>query len=280
MPGMRVKDRLANRMKQPKGNRTSSICLDLAFRVPCHFCQYTAKTRTGYRTAIIGRGLPLQRSSGFFRITGQGYVSWTRTLSSLLLVLVVCAGIAFAQTSDPLPSWNDGTAKKALTDFVAKVTKEGGPDYVPIPERIAVFDNDGTLWSEQPMYVQMVFAFDRVKALAPQHPDWKEKQPFKAALEGDMKTLLAGGEEALIEVMVAAHAGMTTDEFAVIVKDWLATAKNPKTKRPYTEMVFQPMAELMRTCEQMASRLTLSPAAAASSCGSSANGSMGCHRNR
>jgi phosphoserine phosphatase len=175
----------------------------------------------------------------------KGWVRWIRRLSSLLLLLAVFTGKAFAQSSDLLPSWNDGTAKKAITDFVAKVTKEGGPDYVPIPERIAVFDNDGTLWSEQPMYVQMVFAFDRVKALAPQHPEWKEKQPFKAALEGDMKTLLASGEEGLIELMVATHAGMTTDEFAEIVKDWLATAKNPKTKRSYTEMVFQPMIELM-----------------------------------
>jgi len=168
-----------------------------------------------------------------------------RRLSCCLVGLVVCAQIAFAQTFDPLPSWNDGTAKKAITDFVSKVTKEAGPDFVPVPERIAVFDNDGTLWSEQPMYVQMVFAFDRVKALAPQHPEWKEKQPFKAALEGDMKTLLASGEEGLIKLMVATHTGMTTDEFAEIVKKWLATAKNPKTKRLYTEMVFQPMIELM-----------------------------------
>jgi phosphoglycolate phosphatase-like HAD superfamily hydrolase len=172
-------------------------------------------------------------------------VSSTRRFGSFLIALVLYAGTASAQASDPLLSWNEGIAKKAITDFVAKVTKVGGPDYVPIPERIAVFDNDGTLWSEQPMYVQMVFAFDRVKALAPQHPEWKEKQPFKAALEGDMKTLLATGEEGLIELMVATHAGMTTDEFTEIVKDWLATAKNPKTKRPYTEMVFQPMIELM-----------------------------------
>jgi phosphoserine phosphatase len=153
--------------------------------------------------------------------------------------------MAFAQAPDPLPSWNDGVAKKAITGFVAKVTNEGGPDFVPPAERIAVFDNDGTLWSEQPMYAQLAFALDRVKALAPQHPEWKEKQPFKAALEGDMKTLSAGGEEALVELVMATHAGMTTDEFASIVKDWLATAKNPKTKRPYTEMVFQPMLELL-----------------------------------
>jgi len=190
----------------------------------------------------------LQRSSGFTALRariGKGRASCVGRLSCFLLALVVCTGTAFAQASDLLPSWNDGTTKKAITDFVAKVTKEGGPGYVPIPERIAVFDNDGTLWSEQPMYVQMVFALDRVKALAPQHPEWKEKQPFKAALEGDMKTLFAGGEEGLIELIVATHAGMTTDEFTQIVKDWLATAKNPKTKRPYTEMVFQPMIELM-----------------------------------
>jgi phosphoglycolate phosphatase-like HAD superfamily hydrolase len=175
----------------------------------------------------------------------KGCVSSTRRFGSFLIALVLYAGTASAQASDSLLSWNDGIAKKAITDFVAKVTKVGGPDYVPIPERIAVFDNDGTLWSEQPMYVQMVFAFDRVKALVPQHPEWKEKQPFKAALEGDMKTLLASGEEGLIELMVATHTGMTTDEFAEIVKKWLATAKNPKTKRLYTEMVFQPMIELM-----------------------------------
>jgi hypothetical protein len=127
----------------------------------------------------------------------KGCVSSTRRLASFLIALVVYAGTSFAQTSDALPSWNDGTTKKAITNFVANVTKEGGPDYVPIPARIAVFDNDGTLWSEQPMYVQLVFALDRVKALAPQHPEWKEKQAFKAALEGDMKTLFAGGKAAL-----------------------------------------------------------------------------------
>jgi hypothetical protein len=155
-------------------------------------------------------------------------VNWTRMLNTFLLALVVCTGTAFANAPDPLPSWNSGTAKKAITNFIAGMTTEHGPDYVPIPERIAVFDNDGTLWSEQPMYVQMVFALDRVKALAPQHPEWKEKQPFKAALEDDMKTLFFSGEESLIELMVATHAGMTTVEFAQIVKDWLATAKNPK----------------------------------------------------
>jgi hypothetical protein len=153
--------------------------------------------------------------------------------------------VAFGQATDPLPSWNDGAVKKAITGFVAKVTTEGGSDFVPQAERIAVFDNDGTLWSEQPMYVQLAFVFDRVKALAPQHPEWKQKQPFKAVLEGDMKTLGASGEEGLMELLMATHAGMTTDEFASTVKEWLATARHPKTKRLYTEMVFQPMIELL-----------------------------------
>lgn len=153
-------------------------------------------------------------------------------------------GVAVAQI-DQLPSWNTGIAKQSIVEFVAKVTKDGTPEFVPVAERIAVFDNDGTLWSEQPMYVQLAFALDRVKALAPKHPEWNKEQPFKAALEGDMKALSAGGEQALVKLVLATHAGMTTDEFAKIVKDWLATAKNPKTKRPYTEMVFQPMIELL-----------------------------------
>ncbi len=145
-------------------------------------------------------------------------------------------GVAAAQ-NDQLPSWNDGPAKQSIVEFVAKVTKEGTPEFVPVPERIAVFDNDGTLWSEQPMYVQLAFVLDRVKALAPTHPEWKAEQPFKAALEDDIKTLAAGGEHALVELVLATHAGMTTDEFAEIVKEWLATAKNP--------MVYQPMIELL-----------------------------------
>ncbi len=149
------------------------------------------------------------------------------------------------KAADPLPSWNDTSSKKAITDFVARVTKEGGSDFVPIAERIAVFDNDGTLWSEQPLYFQVVFALDRVKALADKHPEWKEKQPFKAVLDGDLKTVMAGGERAFLELMMAAHAGMTTQEFEQIVKDWLATAKHPRFKRPYTDLVYQPMLELL-----------------------------------
>jgi phosphoglycolate phosphatase-like HAD superfamily hydrolase len=147
--------------------------------------------------------------------------------------------------TDPLPSWNDGPSKKAMLDFVAKVTKEGSPDFVPVPERVAVFDNDGTLWSEQPIYFQLAFAIDRVKALADKHPEWKEKQPFKAILEGDLRTALAGGEKAVVELIMATHTGMTTDEFHQTVLDWVKTARHPRFKRPYTELVYQPMIEVL-----------------------------------
>jgi phosphoglycolate phosphatase-like HAD superfamily hydrolase len=150
-----------------------------------------------------------------------------------------------AQAADPLASWNDGPAKKSITEFVAKVTEEGSPDFVPPAERIATFDNDGTLWCEQPMYFQLFFALDRVKALAPQHPEWKTKEPFASLLKGDLKGALAGGERAMLEIIVATHAGMTTAAFEQIVKDWIATAKHPKFKRPYTECVYQPMIELL-----------------------------------
>jgi phosphoglycolate phosphatase-like HAD superfamily hydrolase len=160
-----------------------------------------------------------------------------------LLVLLLLANTAFA--ADPLPSWNDTAPKKAIVTFVEQVTREGSPSFMPSAERIATFDNDGTLWPEQPMYFQIAFTLDRVKALAPQHPEWKEKQPFKAVLEGDMKTVFAGGEQAVIELGMATLTGNTTEEFAEIVRDWLATTKHPKTGRAYTEMVYQPMLELL-----------------------------------
>lgn len=147
--------------------------------------------------------------------------------------------------ADPLPSWTDTAPKKAIIAFVAKVTKAGSPDFVPPAERVAVFDNDGTLWSEQPVYVQVVFALDRVKALAAGHPEWKNKQPFKAVLEGDHKALAAAGEKGLVEIIAATHTGMTLDEFSAAVTDWIATARHPKYKRPYTECVYQPMLELL-----------------------------------
>ncbi len=144
-----------------------------------------------------------------------------------------------------LTSWNDGAAKQVILNFVTAVTREGSPDFVPSAKRIAVFDNDGTLWSEHPMYVQLAFVLDRVKAMSPQHPEWKDKQPFKAVLEGDMKTLAESGERGLLELGMATHAGMTTEEFEKIVSDWLITARHPRFKRPYTELVYQPMIELL-----------------------------------
>jgi hypothetical protein len=152
---------------------------------------------------------------------------------------------ATVRAADPLPSWNEGAAKKSVTDFVEKVTKKGSPDFVPPAERIAAFDNDGTLWAEQPMYFQLAFAIDRVKALVLQHPEWKEKEPFKSVLAGDLKGLATGGERALLELVVATHTGNTTEEFEQKVRDWIDTAKHPKTGRLYTEMVFQPMLELL-----------------------------------
>ncbi len=168
------------------------------------------------------------------------------TLASLLATtLMLCTPLRVAAGSDPLPSWNDGATKRSIVRFVAEVTKTGGPNYVPPAERIAVFDNDGTLWAEQPMYVQLAFALDRVKALAPGHPEWKSTQPFKAVLEGDMKTLAEAGEKGLAEIIMVTHAGMSTEDFDRIVRDWLATATQPRFKRPYTEVVYQPMLELL-----------------------------------
>jgi phosphoglycolate phosphatase-like HAD superfamily hydrolase len=146
---------------------------------------------------------------------------------------------------DPLPSWNDGASKKSVVEFVARVTREGGPDFVPIPERIATFDNDGTLWSEKPVPFQVVFAFDRVKAMAAAHPEWKTTEPFASVLRGDMAEVAATGEKGVLAVMAATHAGMTTDEFSNSVQRWIATAKHPKTGLPYTAMVYQPMLELL-----------------------------------
>ena len=161
-----------------------------------------------------------------------------------MTVALLVVAPAKAQT-DPLPSWNDAAPKAAIIAFVDKVTKQGSPDFVPEPERIAVFDNDGTLWVEHPMYTQLAFALDRVKAEAANHPEWKESQPFKAVLDGDMKTLAEAGEKGLVELIMATHAGMTTAEFQKIVSDWIATARDPRFKRPYTELVYQPMLELL-----------------------------------
>ncbi len=170
-----------------------------------------------------------------------------RQLISLLgagLLAVWLPALAMAQ-GEPLPSWNDSPSRQAILDFVGRVTRHGGPDFVPVPERIATFDNDGTLWAEQPLYFQLLFAIDRIKALAPQHPEWATKEPYASLLKGDVKTALAGGEHAILEIVMATHAGITSDEFETIVKNWLTIARHPTTGRPYTEMVYQPMLELL-----------------------------------
>jgi phosphoglycolate phosphatase-like HAD superfamily hydrolase len=168
----------------------------------------------------------------------------TRALALAGVFLIAAfATPAFAQA---LASWNDGPAKQAIVKFVSDVTTEGKPTFVPPAARIAVFDNDGTLWPEQPIPVQAVFALDRVKALAPRHPEWREREPFKSILEGDLEHALGGGEKAVGELLAATHAGMTTDEFEAQVREWIATARDPRFKRPYTELAYQPMLELLR----------------------------------
>ncbi len=170
-------------------------------------------------------------------------------MTVMLRVALGIVGLLFAQAvvaaDNPLSSWNDGPAKKAILEFVAAVTDENTKDYVPAEERIAVFDNDGTLWVEYPMYTQVLFALDRVKKLAPQHPEWKTKQPFKALLEGDMKTVGASGMKGLMELIMASHAGMSGDEFEQEVTKWLATAKHPHLDCLYKECLYQPQLELL-----------------------------------
>lgn len=165
-----------------------------------------------------------------------------------VLAIVLLGWAAFANQSaaeDTLPSWNDGPSKSAIIEFVAKTTTAGGSDFVRPAERIAVFDNDGTLWCEQPVYFQFMFVLDRVKALAPQHPKWREQEPFASVLKGDTKAALASGQKGMLDMMAVTHTGMTTEEFEQIVKQWIATAKHPKYNRPYTELVYQPMLELL-----------------------------------
>jgi phosphoglycolate phosphatase-like HAD superfamily hydrolase len=171
----------------------------------------------------------------------------TRRGARLLVVCLVLllAPVSLCAQTDPLPSWNDGPAKQSIVAFVQKAIDSAGPQFVPPEQRIATFDNDGTLWSEQPIYFQFAFALARVKALAPKHPEWKTTQPFKAVLDGDMKALAASGEKGMVQLLLATHTGMTTDEFTKTVTEWIATAQHPRFKRPYTELVFQPMLELL-----------------------------------
>ncbi|OYW20268.1 MAG: haloacid dehalogenase, partial [Planctomycetales bacterium 12-60-4] len=163
-----------------------------------------------------------------------------------VLLYACCVPSATAVAADDvLTSWNDGPSKKSIVEFVIATTTAGSPNFVPERERIATFDNDGTLWAEQPAYFQLFFAIDRVKALAPEHPEWQTQEPFASLIKGDMKAALAGGEKALLDIVMASHAGITTEEFDWVVREWLATARHPQTGRPYTKMVFQPMLELL-----------------------------------
>ena len=167
--------------------------------------------------------------------------------AAVACLLLLCSFQCLAQNvaTDPLPSWKEGTPKKAILAFVTRVTTEGTKDFVPVAERIAVFDNDGTLWVEQPIYTQFAFAVDRVKTLAPKHPEWKTKEPFKSVLSGNMAGLKASGEKGVLELIMATHAGMTTDEFSKAVSEWIAKSRHPRFKRTYTECVYQPMLELL-----------------------------------
>ncbi|MBC8128491.1 MAG: haloacid dehalogenase-like hydrolase [Gloeobacteraceae cyanobacterium ES-bin-144] len=169
----------------------------------------------------------------------------TKTIFAAALVCALAFTTTIARAADPLPSWNDTAPKQAIVAFVEKLTKEGSADFVPVAERIATFDNDGTLWSEQPMYFQAFFIFDQIKKMAPQHTEWTDKEPFASVLKGDIKSALAGGEKALLGMLAATHSGMTTEEFEKSVTDWIDTAKHPKTGRPFTEMIYQPMLELL-----------------------------------
>jgi phosphoglycolate phosphatase-like HAD superfamily hydrolase len=167
----------------------------------------------------------------------------TSTALCVVLLLLV-PNVLWAQ-SDPLPSWSDGTVKQSIVTFIQTVTDRASPQFVPPEQRIATFDNDGTLWAEQPIYFQFAFALARVRALAPNHPEWKTKQPFKAVLDGDMKALAASGEKGMFQLLIATHTGMTTEEFTKTVVDWIGTAQHPRFKRLYTDLVYQPMVELL-----------------------------------
>jgi phosphoserine phosphatase len=167
------------------------------------------------------------------------------TAMFVLLFCLLAVPPAVAGSQDPLPSWNEGSVKQSLLKFVAGISTEGSRSFVPLEQRIAVFDNDGTLWSEKPIYFQFMFSLDRIRQLAPQHPEWQTEQPFKAVLEGDMAAVKAAGKKGMIAIIMAALGDATTDQFAQVVRDWIATAQHPKFKRPYTELVFQPMLELL-----------------------------------
>ncbi|WP_254532919.1 HAD family hydrolase [Natrinema gelatinilyticum] len=189
--------------------------------------------RVTRRTALRGAGLASLLAMG----TGSARAQRT--------VLNADTHQSQKETTEPLPSWNDGQAKQAILTFVEAVTTPDSPDFVPPAERIATFDNDGTLWVERPVYAQLAFAIDRIRELAPQHPEWEDEQPFKAVLENDLETLAAASQSEVAELLAVTHAGITTDEFEAIVTDWLNTARHPRFDRRYTELAYQPMLELL-----------------------------------
>jgi len=166
----------------------------------------------------------------------------------IYLIIFFAAGLSLtpqSQANELLPSWNDVESKHAIIQFVNKTTQLNSPEYIPVAERIAVFDNDGTLWSEQPLYFQAIFCFDRIKALASEHPEWRTQEPFASVLRSDTASAMTGGDRSLLDMVVATHANMSTEEFHQLVNQWISTARHPKTGRLYTEMVYQPMLELL-----------------------------------
>ncbi len=172
------------------------------------------------------------------------------TLILLSLLIVGCDQEKVSESntvveSDPLPSWNEGSSKSSIIDFVERAKDPEGIYFIPVSERIATFDNDGTLWAENPIYFQLYFALDRIKEMAPDHPEWKSQQPFQGVLENDLAAIAASGEHGLLEIVVASHSGMSTDDFSIMVTDWIATANHPTLNRPFTDLVYQPMLELM-----------------------------------
>jgi hypothetical protein len=187
----------------------------------------------------------MSSNASFATVSRRALLFACAALPALPALILPSATAQAAAASDPLPSWNNTETRKAIVAFVDRVTKPGSPDFVPEAERVATFDNDGTLWAEQPMYFQFLFALDRVKILAPRHPEWKDQEPFASLIKGDVRRALAGGEPAVAAIVNVTHTGMTNDEFLEIVRDWIATAKHPVTGRLYTEMVYQPMLELV-----------------------------------
>ena len=210
-------------------------------------CRHTQRKGVTDEAATSGKA----SSSRFSAIrksmqsTGWKVRFMKQTLLHLIAFLFFLQLAACASVGDPLPSWKDGPARAAIVSFVEAADRPGSPGYIPEAHRIAVFDNDGTLWAEQPAYFQLFFVIDRIKAMAPQHPEWKDKEPFRSILLGDLKTALSGGEHAILELVAATHAGMTTDEFEDEVRNWIATARHPTSGRPFTQMVYQPMVELL-----------------------------------